>query len=263
MEFRRALVTGASSGIGAAMARELASTQVDLVLVARSADRLDALAAELRDTCGVTVEVLAADLTDASDLATVTDRAVATADAIDLLVNNAGVGSVGAFTDIDAGRLQTQVTLNIASLVHLTHAVLPRFLAAGHGGILNVSSVGGFQPVPRMAVYAATKAFVTSFTEALHEEVRGTGVHVTALCPGFTRTEFVSTADAQEAADRLPDALWSRAEDVATAGIEGVRRGRAIVVPGGVNQIASAVSQLSPSAVSRRLIGEVFGRLSG
>lgn len=263
MDFTRALVTGASSGIGEAIARELAGRGTDLVLVARSADRLEDLARELRDAHAVAVTCLPADLTDTADLERVASRLATDVEAVDLLVNNAGVGSVRPFAELEVAWAQTQVALNVGSLVRLTHAVLPRLLDAGHGGVLNVSSVAGFQPVPRMSVYAATKAFVTSFTESLHEEVRGRDVHVTALCPGFTRTDFVATADATQAAERLPAALWSQAEEVAVAGVDGVARGRAVVVPGGINQVASAISQLSPSAVSRRLIGEAFGRLSG
>lgn len=263
MDFERALVTGASSGIGAAIARGLAAQGVDLVLVARRRDQLAALARELRQAHGVAVDALVADLTDPDDLAVVEARLVTGIDPVDLLVNNAGVGSVGPFAETDPGRLQTQIALNVASLVQLTRAVLPRLLDAGHGGILDVSSIGGAQPVPRMAVYAATKAFVTSFTEALHEEVRGSGVHVTVLCPGLTRTPFVAAADAESAAERLPGVLWSRAEDVAAAGIAGVRRGRAVVVPGRINQLATTLSNASPGAVRRRVLGEGFGRLSG
>lgn len=263
MEFERALVTGASGGIGEALAGQLAARGVDLVLVARSGDRLEELAATWRSQHGVAVEVLAADLTAEAQAATVESRVRSERRPVDLLVNNAGVGSVRPFVETDLPWLRTQVALNIDRLVALTHQAVPRMVAAGHGGVLNVSSVGGFQPVPGMGVYAATKAFVTSFTEALHEELRGSGVHVTALCPGFTRTGFAAAADAVGAAARLPDLLWDEPESVARAGIDGVRKGRAVVVPGGLNQLASAVSQLSPSSVSRRLVGLTFARLSG
>lgn len=261
-QFTRALVTGASAGIGAAIASELATRGVDLVITARSAAKLEALAEQLRGAHHVGVEVLSADLTEPDQLRLVEDRLRADDAPVDLLVNNAGFGTSGTFLGSTADRATGEIALNAIALTRLTHAVLPRLVDAGRGGVLNVSSVGAFQPVPRLAVYAATKAYVSSFTEALHEELRGTGVHVTTLCPGFTRSAFVEAAGAEREASRIPGVLWQEAEPVARAGIEGVSRGRAVVVSGPVNQLTSRLSSVTPSVFSRRIVGEVIGRFS-
>lgn len=260
--FRRALVTGASTGIGAAIAGELAGRGVDLVLVARSRDALDALAEQLRAAHGVAIEVLSADLTDPGERGRVEDRLRADDAPVDLLVNNAGFGHTGPFLDGTPDRSAGAIELNAVALTRLTHAVLPRLVTEGRGGVLNVSSIGAFQPVPHMAVYAATKAYVSSFTEALHEELRGTGVAVTTLCPGFTRSGFVDAAGAHDEAALIPGFLWQEAGPVARAAIEGVSRGRAVVVTGPVNQVATGLSSVTPSAISRRLIGGVVGWLT-
>jgi uncharacterized protein len=262
VNFTRALVTGASTGIGAAIAAELAGRGTDLVVVARSTDKLDALAEQLRSAHGVGVEVLSADLTDPDELRLVEDRLRADDAPVDLLVNNAGFGHSGPFLESTAERSAGEISLNAIALTRLTHAVLPRLVAEGRGGVLNVSSVGSFQPVPRMAVYAATKAYVSSFTEALHEELRGTGVHVTALCPGFTRSDFIAAAGAETEAAKIPGFLWQEVEPVARAGVDGVSRGRVKVVTGALNQVATGVSSITPSVVSRRVVGEVIDRFS-
>lgn len=252
--FKRALVTGASAGIGEAFARELAGRGTHLVLVARSADRLESLAGQLREQLGVEVEVLTADLTAEDDLARVEDR-LRRADApVDLLVNNAGFGTFGRFDRLDVSREEAEIRLNTLAPVRLTHALLPGLRARGGGGVLNVSSMASFQPVGRMATYGATKAFLTSFSEALHEELRGEGIHITALCPGFTRTEFQAAAGVEDASSAIPGPLWGEAPDVARDGIEGVARNRAIVVPGTLNKVGASVSSLSPSAVTRRVV---------
>ncbi|MEX1177172.1 MAG: SDR family oxidoreductase [Nitriliruptor sp.] len=261
-DFTRALVTGASTGIGAAIAADLAGRGVDLVLVARSVDKLEVLAGELGTAHGVTVEVLPADLTDRDQLRVVEDRLRAEDDPVDLLVNNAGFGHSGPFLSSTPERSTGEIELNTIALTRLTHAVLPRLVDAGRGGVLNVSSVGSFQPVPHLAVYAATKAYVSSFTEAIHEELRGSGVHITALCPGFTRSDFIDAAGAQEEAAKIPGFMWQEVEPVARAGVDGVRRGRAKVVSGSVNQVTTTLSSVTPSGVSRRLVGEVIGRFS-
>jgi uncharacterized protein len=262
-EFTRSLVTGSSTGIGAAIAAELAARGSDLVLVARSQDKLEAIARQLGDDHGVDVEVLPADLTDPDQLGAVEERlAKGGDDAVDLLVNNAGFGTSGRFLDSDPDRMSGEIALNVTALTRLTYAVLGRLVDLGRGGVLNVSSIGSFQPVPHLSVYAATKAYVSSFTEAVHEEVRGSGVHVTVLCPGFTRSDFVEAAGAQSEAALLPGFLWQEAEPVAKAGVDGVCRGRAVVVSGSINQLASGISSVTPSLVSRRVVGGVIGRLS-
>ena len=190
-----ALVTGASSGIGEHLARLLAERGHDLVLVARDASRLAALAKELEGAFDATAQVLPADLTDADQLRVIEDRCHDRSAPIDVLVNNAGFGTFGPFHTLDLDTELREIQLNVVALVRLTHAAASEMVPRGRGGILNVSSLAGFQPGPSNATYSATKAFVTSFTEAVHEELKGTGVTVTVLCPGFTRTGFQAAAN--------------------------------------------------------------------
>jgi len=252
-----ALVTGASSGIGRAIAVRLAADGSDLVLVARRAELLEALAGELRATCGVDVEVLVADLTDPGGLASVEDRLRRDAP-VDLLVNNAGIGAQGRFADIPIEWQEGQVLLNVLAPVRLTHAALEGMLRRGRGGVLNVSSIAGTQPLPNVATYSATKAYLSSFSHSLHEEVRRSGVSVTALLPGFTRTEFHEVAGANRTV--VPAAAWMSAEAVAAAGLRAVARGRAQCVPGLGYRILSGVSRLTPWSVSRRVVGAIMAR---
>lgn len=248
--FRSALVTGASSGIGAAMTELLAAAGVSVVAVARRRDRLAELA---RAHAGV--EVLAADLTSEQGCGRVATRVASSEQPIDLLVNNAGFGSSGKFVNIDADRLDDEIMLNVRAVTRLSRAALPGMIDRGRGWLLNVSSVAGFQAVPELAVYAATKAYVTSLSEGLHEELRGTGVHVTALCPGLTRTEFVSVSGSDRDAGRMPSIAWMSAESVARTGLADCARGRAISVPGPLNTALVTTSQLLPRGVVRRTIG--------
>ena len=183
-----ALVTGASSGIGEAYARLLAAKGHDLVVVARNEEKLRSLEKELR----VSVEVLPADLADAGELALVEKRA---AEGVDLLVNNAGFGTTGRFHELPLDKEDEEIRLNVTAVMRLSHAALPSMLAKGSGGIINVSSIAGFQPAPGNATYCGTKAFVTSFTQALAEEVRGTGVRVQVVAPGATKTEWQMRAN--------------------------------------------------------------------
>lgn len=218
--YRTALVTGASSGIGESFARLLAGRGTDLVIVARRAELLDGLARELVERYRVAVEVVAADLTDPAQRAEVEERL--RAEPVELLVNNAGYGASGAFAELPLDEHLAQIELNVAAPVRLTHAALPGMVARGRGGVLNVASMAGFAPSPGSATYGATKAYVAAFSESLHSEVAGKGVHVTALCPGFTRTED----------DVPPGPLWLRRDDVARAGLDAVATGRALCVPG-------------------------------
>jgi uncharacterized protein len=257
--WRRALVTGASSGIGDAFARHLAADGVDLVLVARREDRLEALATELRSPV-CRVEVLAADLTDDAGLERVAAR-VADSDApVDLLVNNAGFGTFGTFWELPVDGELAEIDTNVAALVRLTHAALGRMVAEGRGAVLNVSSVAGNQPGPGDAVYAATKAFVTSFTEGVAEELRGTGVTATALCPGLTTSEFHEVARWQGARSSAPGVLWMTATDVAREGLEAAAKGRVVHVTGVSNKVLSGLTALAPRMVKRRAAGFVLSR---
>jgi short-subunit dehydrogenase len=260
--WKRALVTGASSGIGEEFARQLAAAGTDLVIVARSTDKLEALAAEVRADHDVEVDTLSADLTDPADLERVEERVRDVAVPIDLLVNNAGVGSTGRFVEQDHQRVDDQVKLNVTAVTRLTHAALPGMLGRGRGGILNVSSIASFQPIPRFSVYAASKAYVRSFSEAIHEELLGTGVHVTALCPGFTRTNFPEAAGAEDDATKIPDFIWMEADPVVASGLKAIASNRAVVVPGLQYKVSSSASQVLPSGVTRRLIS-LASRVAG
>lgn len=242
-----ALVTGASSGIGEETVRLLAAAGVPTTVVARRADRLEALAKELDG-----IEVLAADLTATDGLARVADRVRDTTRPIELLVNNAGFGNSGPFTEIEPKLIDDEVRLNVGALTHLTRAAVDPMLAAGKGWVLNVSSVASFQSGPHLAVYAATKAYVTSFSEALHVELKPSGITVTALCPGLTRTEF-HVAGAAGLGSRLPSLAWTGVEDVAKTGLSDCAKGKVLSVPGLQYKALTAMSDVSPRWLTRRI----------
>jgi short-subunit dehydrogenase len=254
-----ALVTGASSGIGLAFARQLAGSGHDLVVVARDTQRLDGLAKELGERYGTAVEVLSADLTLPEQLAAVEARLADPARPVDLLVNNAGFGNNGPFVEQDREALDREIRLNVVALTRLAHAALPAMVARRHGGLINVASVAAFQPVPGTAVYGATKAFVLSLSEALHEEVRGTGVQVLALCPGYTKTEFQDRNNYRIRS--LPSFAWETPEAVATEALAALRRGRATAVPGALNKALAGGVHLLPRGVVRRVSAAVVGRI--
>ncbi|MGI5167954.1 SDR family NAD(P)-dependent oxidoreductase [Spirillospora sp. CA-253888] len=237
--YRTALVTGASSGIGESFARLLAARGADLVIVARRAALLDGLARELVERYRVAVEVVAADLTDPAQRGEVEARL--RAEPVELLVNNAGYGAFGAFADLGLDDQLREIELNVTALVRLTHAALPGMLARRRGGVLNVASMAGFAPSPGSATYGATKAYVAAFSESLHAEVAARGVHVTALCPGFTRTED----------DGEANLLWLRRADVARAGLDAVSAGRALCVPGAQYKAALPALKIMPRTVLR------------
>jgi short-subunit dehydrogenase len=243
--YATALVTGASSGIGRQLARQLAADGCELVIVARRTRALAELAADLRAAHDVSVEILTADLTSPAGLAQVKERLSQDARPIELLVNNAGLGSQGSFADLPPGSIDGQVSLNVSALVTLTHAVLPSMLRRGYGGVLNVSSVAGFIALPGSAIYGATKAFVTSFSESLSGEVADRGVHVTALCPGFTRTESSGQTDAPAGFPLLD------AGQVARAGLDAVAAGRVICVPGARYKVIVPLTKLVPRRAIR------------
>jgi uncharacterized protein len=241
----RALVTGASAGIGAAFARRLATRGYRLTLVARDRARLDALATELGGA-----EVLAADLGD-PEARRLVEAHLANTPAYDLVINNAGFGTVGAFASLDIEREEQEVQVNVLALMRLTRAALPAMVRAGRGGIINVSSIAGFNPGPRNATYCATKAFVTSFTESLSEELRGTGVTVQALCPGFTQTEF--QARAQIDTSGVPSVAWMTAEAVVDESLAALAQGAVVCVPGFKNRALVMAMGVVPRSALRRL----------
>ena len=246
--WNRALVTGASSGIGDAIARRLAGAGTDLVVVARDRDRLERLAADLP----VATEVLPADLADPAAVDRVAARIEADDAPVDLVVNNAGFGNYGPFAGLDRDAETAVVTVNVAALHRLCHAAAGALGSRGGGGILNVASVAGLMPSASGATYNATKAFVVSLSESLHLELRSAGVHVTALCPGLTRTEFQDRAGID--LSDLPGFLWQDADTVAAAGLAGVAAGRVRVVTGIHNKVAVTGLRLVPGPIGRRLI---------
>ncbi|WP_040495565.1 SDR family NAD(P)-dependent oxidoreductase [Ilumatobacter nonamiensis] len=247
----RALVTGASSGIGREIALQLAAAGTELVVVARDGDRLDALAAEVDVDC----QVLIADLADPNELSYVEDRVRQGNDPIDLLVNNAGFGFQGPFHELDLEREAAVVDVNVVALHRLAHVAATRMAQVGHGGILNVSSMSGYLATPNSATYSATKAFVTALSEAMHGELEPLGVHVTALCPGFTRTEFQDRGSYD--ASGIPDFAWQDAPEVATAGLDGIATNRTIVVPGVANRIGATAIDVMPGALRRFAVGKM------
>src|SRR6266545_316994 len=247
----RALVTGASSGIGQAFARRLARDGADLVVVARRTERLERLAGELRERHGVAVEVVTADLTDRSALARVEARASARADPIDLLVNNAGAATYGPFAALDPAQMTDEIALNVIAVVRLTRAALPGMLSRRRGGVVNVSSVSSMVVLPTLTVYSASKSFVTVFSEGLAEEVHGTGVSVLAVCPGTTPTESGPRMGLGNA--RGP--FLTSPDHVADVALRALGRGKVVVVPGPVNDLLVRGSRVVPRSLLRRGMG--------
>jgi short-subunit dehydrogenase len=257
--WRRALVTGASAGIGEAIARRLAADGVDLVLVARRVDRLDRLAASLRSAV-TRVDILPADLTAPDGLARVASRLADDDAPVDLLVNNAGFSSYGRFWELPRDGELAQVDCNVRAVVCLTHAALGRMVREGRGAVMNISSVSGNQPGPGNPTYGATKAFVTSFTEGVSIELRGTGVTITAVCPGLTRTEFHVIAGVADRMAATPGFLWMTADEVAADALEATAKGKVVHVNGLGNKVLAGLSGVAPRAVRRRVAGAVIGR---
>jgi len=242
-----AAVTGASSGIGRAFAEQLAAGGHDLVVVARSRDRLEALAAELRERNGVAIDVVVADLGEAGPLSELTDSL--RAQVPDVLVNSAGVGTFGLFQELDLAREMQLLRLNVQALVRLTHACLPGMLERGSGAVVNVSSLAGQVPSAYNATYGASKSFVTSFSLALYEELRGKPVTVQCLLPGLTDTAWAETAGIDISA--VPRMAISAPADVARASLAALRRGSAVCVPGAANRVLALVQRVLPGPMRR------------
>ncbi|MEP6995143.1 MAG: SDR family oxidoreductase [Acidobacteriota bacterium] len=253
---RTALVTGASSGIGLELATLLAQDRHDLVLVARSRDRLAAIANGLKEEFGVSVVVVARDLARAETPREIAKELDARRVTIDVLINNAGFGVYGLFAETAIDKELAMIQVNVAALTHLTKLMLPGMLQRRRGRILNVASTAAFAPGPLMAVYYATKAYVLSFSEALANETAGSGVTVTALCPGPTVTEFQKAAGL-EATRLFRSPLVMKAPDVARAGYEGMLRGKRIVIPGAGNFALVEALRVTP----RRLVTAIARRI--
>lgn len=244
-----ALITGASAGIGAELARELARRGYGLTITARRADRLDQLAAELRDTYGSDVTVLPCDLGDDAERERLIGEVAAHGKRVDLLINNAGVGGAGRLQRLPKERVMEMVDTNIRALVALTREYVEPMVERGSGAIMNVASTAGFQPIPTESVYSASKAFVLHFGEALDVELSGTGVHCTTLCPGPTRTEFAAVAGSQALLDQAPDFVVADARDVAIAGVDALVRGKRRCIPGKLNKVGAVAGSKAPRPV--------------
>jgi uncharacterized protein len=242
-----ALITGPTSGLGAGFARRYAIDGYDLVLVARDVERLERLAAELHDEAGAAVEVLPADLADATDRAKVADRLSA---GVRVLVNNAGFGTSGEFWTESLPVLQSQLDVNVTAVMHLTHAALPPMLDAAAGTIINVASVAGLLP-GRGSTYSASKAWVISFTEGLSNGLGGTGVGVHALCPGFIRTEFHERAGIEM--DGTPSFLWLEFSDVVRDCLADAAKGNVVIVPGMQFKALTTAGHVVPRSLVRRI----------
>jgi short-subunit dehydrogenase len=245
-----ALITGASAGLGVEFARVLSKRGHRLVLAARRKDRLEALAKELGNARAVAI-----DLSAKTAAARLTAELEAAGERVELLINNAGFGLIGRFAELDARRLRQMIDLNVGTLTDLCRVVAPTMIKRKSGGILNVASTAAFQPGASMAVYFATKAYVLSFTEALHEELKPHGVHVTALCPGPTRTEFGEVAGfgGSGAFDRFA----MDAAAVVEAGLNGVEKNHAVVVPGWINKVGAASTRFVPRPIVRKIAGAI------
>ena len=252
------LVTGASSGIGADLARSLARRGHGVVLVARRVELLERLADELTDAQGIRAEVLSCDLGDADARAQMVERIADLGLTVDVLVNNAGFGSGGRFVELDREREVEMVRVNAEAVVDLCGRYVPEMVRAGEGAVLNVASIAGFQPLPRQATYAATKAFVVSFTDALHAELHGTGVTVTCLCPGPVETEFSDTAGIGEAAEGTPSFIWTQSDEVAEDGVKGLERGKRQAIPGALNRASAMGGQHVPRGIFLRLGSRLY-----
>jgi short-subunit dehydrogenase len=252
------LVTGASSGIGADIARELARRGHGVTLTARREERLRGLGEELEDRHGVRAEVMACDVADADSRERLIEALAELRLNVDVLVNNAGFGSAGLFVELDEEAEVRMVRTNCEAVVALCGALVPEMVERGRGAVMNVASAAAFQPLPRQATYAATKAFALSFSEALHSELAGTGVTVTALCPGPVRTEFAEVAGIGEMEESTPGFLWKTPEEVAAAGVEGLERGRRVVTPGAIQVVTSVLGQHTPRSVLLPLVKRVY-----
>lgn len=243
------LITGASAGLGAEFARQCAGRGEGLVLVARRRDRLEQLAREVGGA-----HVIAADLSAAGAAERLYEEVAAQGLAVSTLINNAGFGLTGRFAELSLSRQREMIDLNIATLTELTHLVLPGMRDRGEGAILNVASTAAFQPGPGFAVYFASKAYVLSLTEALHQELKSSGIRVSALCPGPTATEFGAVAGVTS---KRFDRFSADAAGVVSAGLGGLDRNQAVIVPGFTNKVSAQSNRFIPRAVMRRIVASL------
>lgn len=261
-ERRTVLITGASAGIGAAFARVFAERNFDLILTARRAERLSALAGEISSATGVDVLTIPADLADPAAPERLRDEIAVRERTVDALVNNAGYGVPGTFRSRSWSEHAEFMQVLMTSLVHLTHLFEPGMTERGYGRIINVASLAGLVPASaRHTLYAPAKTFVIRFSEALAQEHRGNGVHVTALCPGFTRTEFHDALGNRPQVSKLPRFLWSDAYSVACSGFDAVMAGQSVHVVGGINRVLAGIIRAVPSSLARAAMERQWRRV--
>lgn len=254
-----ALVTGASFGIGEAFARELASKKTDLVLVARSQDKLQQLATELQDKHAIAIEVIALDLTEPGAGKTLLDKITAKGLTIDLLINNAGFGDYGAFSDRPLEKQLAMIQLNVTAVVELTGLFLPVMKQRGGGAIVNVSSIAAFQPIPYMSIYAATKAFLLNFTEAIWAENKDSGVRILAVCPGPTESQFYDRADFPDSMGGMNGSTMDSPEKVVRETFNALEKGQSTIVTGGIgNQLIVNLPRFVPRDLLVSVVGKQF-----
>lgn len=253
-----ALITGASSGIGEAFATLLAARGCNLILVARSEDTLNQIAGDLHEQYDITVDVMAADLTEVSSRENIAQACAELGREVDLLINNAGFGTMGAFAKADTARERQEIDLNVTALTDLSHHFLPTMLANKRGGIINVASTASFQPMPYMAVYAATKAYVRSLSEAMNAECKHSGVTVTALCPGPVATNFFAATESKgmDGVVEKMSGIMMTAEQVASDALKAFDKGRAVIVPGVPNKLGALAASCTPNAIVTRLLAK-------
>jgi short-subunit dehydrogenase len=257
-ETSTAVVTGASSGIGTEIARELAKRGQNLTLVARREDRLKALAEELGREYRVRAEVVAADISTDAGREAMFGEIAARGREVDVLVNNAGFGSAGRFQSLDGDKEALMVRTNCEAVVALCAHWIPGMVDRGRGSILNLASIAAYQPTPYQATYAASKAFVLSFTEALSSDLHDTGVTATALCPGPVPTEFEQNAGIDSDWEGIPRFVLTTPEHNAKAGVEGMDKGRRVVVPGPINRATAAAGHYTPRTVLLGLVRRFY-----
>jgi short-subunit dehydrogenase len=255
-----ALVTGASAGIGEAIARELASRGHGVTLVARRGERLRRLASELSASHGIRAEPIESDLEDAVAREQLAARIDALGLEVDVLVNNAGFGDPGDFAAAKRERLVAMLRVNCEALLDLQARYLPAMVERGRGAVINVASTAAFQPIPGTATYAATKAFVLSLSEAVHQELKGTGATVTAVCPGPVKTEFTQVAGITHAEDQLPGLFWADSAAIARAAVDAADQGRRVVVPGVVNRAGALTGQHTPRMLALPIMKRIWRR---
>lgn len=244
-----ALITGASSGLGAAFARLLAAEGHQLVLVARRLDRLEALIEELQKDHPQRMEAISCDLSEVDAVSVLMDEVATRELSVDILVNNAGYSTKESFSQQERAIIQSQLQVMVNAVTELSHAVLPYMTEQGWGRIINVSSLAAYAPPGRGTLYSAIKQYVLSFSQSLDMDVRRQGIRVTALCPGFTHTEFHDVMDVAAKASQIPSLLWSEASDVVTAGWYAVNAGHTICTPGTLNNVIATFSKYLPDRI--------------